>query len=415
MEESSLPLIGPPGRFWMRADYLMWWTSGMRLPPLVTTSPQGTPETEAGVLGFPNTSILYGDKSVDNGGRSGYRTTLGMKLGEFSRWGVQFDYFSLGELVDRFNATSTGDPILARPLFNMELGQQGSVIAAFPGDLEGTLSIDAKEYFQSAGVLFSYTFGSNDMSAEWRDVDSNADFSEAPVNYGSRTDLLIGLRYENLTDSVSINQNTRIVGLDSTEAIRDIFHARNDFYGSEIGFRSLIYRGRWSLDFLTKIALGNNSKTVLINGQTVITAPNQTTQTYESGVLAGPTNSGIYHQNVFTMIPQAGLELGYQFNAHCRASLGYNILYWGSVSRAADQIDLNVDPRNFPPPTPGAVAVPCRCQQDYKLLGRTGSTWARNSVSKNLGKQPFTGWGLAHFRWFRRENWDSPRERLLGE
>ena len=30
-------VCGPQGRFWFRADYLMWFTSGMDLPPLVST------------------------------------------------------------------------------------------------------------------------------------------------------------------------------------------------------------------------------------------------------------------------------------------------------------------------------------------------------------------------------------------
>ena len=51
---------GPPGRVWLRADYLMWFTTGTRLPPLVTTSPQGTPANQAGVLGAPGTTILFG-------------------------------------------------------------------------------------------------------------------------------------------------------------------------------------------------------------------------------------------------------------------------------------------------------------------------------------------------------------------
>ncbi len=65
-EFCGTPVCSPPGRFWARADYLMWWTSGMKLPPLVAT---GTVD---------NPTILYGNSTVDNGGRSGYRTTFGM-------------------------------------------------------------------------------------------------------------------------------------------------------------------------------------------------------------------------------------------------------------------------------------------------------------------------------------------------
>ena len=65
--------------------------------------------------------------------------------------------------------------------------------------------------------------------------------------------------------------------------------------------------------------------------------------------LANPANIGTYYErDAFTMIPELGVDLGYQVNCRWRAHLGYNILYWGCVSRAADQISLYVDPRNVP-------------------------------------------------------------------
>ena len=71
VEFCGLPVCSPPGRFWLRGEYLMWWTSGMDLPPLVTTSPQGTPQNQAGVLGQSGTTILFGGQTVNGDGRSG--------------------------------------------------------------------------------------------------------------------------------------------------------------------------------------------------------------------------------------------------------------------------------------------------------------------------------------------------------
>ena len=70
------------------------------------------------------------------------------------------------------------------------------------------------------------------------------------------------------------------------------------------------------------------------------------------------------------MIPQLGVELGYQVNCHWRAYVGYNVLFWGCVSRAADQIDLNLDPRNFPPSQEGGLPFPA-------FPGRTSCFWAQ--------------------------------------
>ncbi len=365
----GMPVCSPPGRFWLRADYLMWWTSGTDLPPLVTTSPQGTPVAEAGVLGYPNTSILYGNQTIGNDGRSGFRTTLGMWLDACHVWNLEFDYLDLGGQANSYSRTSTGDPILARPFFNVQTNAQASELVAYPNTVEGTVSVAANDYFQSAGVLLSYNLCSCDSCC-----DSCGDSCEAacgpPLLYCCRTDLLAGFRYYNLSDRVGIHESLRQLQPESTFDIRDNFNARNDFYGSEFGLRTQIYRGRWSLEILTKIALGNTHQRVTIDGQTIVTATGQPTQTYDAGILAVATNSGTYQRDSFTMIPQLGLELGYQVNCHWRAYVGYNILYWGCVSRAADQIDLNVDPRNWPPVQAGGLPFP-------EFPGETACFWAQ--------------------------------------
>jgi len=362
-EFCGLQVCSPPGRFWLRADYLMWWTSGTRLPPLVTTSPQD------GVL--PGATILYGNSTIGTDGRSGFRTTVGMWLDACHVWDLEFDYLSLGERANGFSQTSTGDPLLARPFFNVQTNRLARQLVASSGIVEGTVSVDAKDYFQSAGVSLSYNLCScNSCGAPCNPCDDScAGACSPPLLNCCRTDLLVGFRYYNLSDRLGIHESLRQITPDSTFEIQDNFSARNDFYGSEIGLRTQMYRGRWSLEVLTKVALGNNRETITIDGQTITTVPGQQPVPYNSGILAGPTNSGNYQRDVFTMIPQLGLELGYQVNCHWRAYVGYNVLYWGSVLQAADQVDLNVDPRNWPPAIAGALPFPA-------FPGRTTSFWA---------------------------------------
>src|ERR1022692_2583343 len=59
---------GPDGMFWARADYLLWWTKGSRVPPLVTTSPAAS----GGIIG-PGTTVLFGGSSLDSDPSSGVR------------------------------------------------------------------------------------------------------------------------------------------------------------------------------------------------------------------------------------------------------------------------------------------------------------------------------------------------------
>jgi hypothetical protein len=375
-EVCGVPACSPPGKYWLRADYLAWWTNGTRLPPLVTTSPTGTPVNQAGVLGAPGTTVLFGDATVGDDMRSGYRTTLGFWIDCCHQWGVEFDYLSLSERRNDFSMFSTGFPILARPFFNVQANAQASELVAYPGTLQGMVTADARTYFQGAGVTFSRKLCSCD-SCESCDCGEDAcgdACCSMPVLHCCRTDVLIGFRYYNLADFVGINEDLRVTQPGPTQGtnvtVSDNFRTRNDFYGSEVGLRTQIYRGRWSFEILTKIAAGNNHQTITINGQTTATPVGGPTTTYDAGILAGPTNSGIFQRDTFTVIPQLSAEIGFQLNCHWRTYIGYDLLYWGTVARAADQIDLNLDPRNFPPITAQGLPFP-------QTPGKTDSFWAQ--------------------------------------
>src|SRR5580693_2099906 len=71
------PAPPSPGEFWIGAEYLLWSTKGDKLPPLVTTSPVGTPQVSAGASGAPGTTVLFGNGTVGDGWRSGVRVRGG--------------------------------------------------------------------------------------------------------------------------------------------------------------------------------------------------------------------------------------------------------------------------------------------------------------------------------------------------
>ncbi len=50
----------------------------------------------------------------------------------------------------------------------------------------------------------------------------------------------------------------------------------------------------------------------------------------------------------FAVVPELGLNLGYQFTPVIRGFVGYNFIYWSDVVRPGQQIDLNVN-RTFQP------------------------------------------------------------------
>jgi hypothetical protein len=78
-------LVEPPAlplpRWYAEAEFLQWWIQGSRLPPVITSSPIGTPPGQAGILGNPGTLVLFEDQSVSGDVHKGARVTVGVSVG----------------------------------------------------------------------------------------------------------------------------------------------------------------------------------------------------------------------------------------------------------------------------------------------------------------------------------------------
>jgi hypothetical protein len=313
-------------RFEVRGEYLLWWTKGEHLPPLVTTSPVGSPRATAGVLGQPTTTIRFGDTDVDDQARSGGRVTLDAWLTCNQGLGIEASYFILDDRKTNFSDSS--DPIIARPFFNVESLRQDAQLIAFPGVSTGSIDISAKSEFQGAEVL---------LRGNW--------FEDCC----RRLDFLIGYRYLRLAESLAINSESTTIntddngGNDPTIDVSDRFRTVNNFNGADFGVFFQRRRCRWSLDFLMKLALGSTNSRITIDGSTVI-ANNQTTTTTNSGLLTARSNMGTYDRDSFAVVPELGVTVGYDVTCQLRATIGYTFLYWSQIARPADQIDLNVNP-----------------------------------------------------------------------
>ena len=326
------------------ADYLLWWTTGARLPPLVTTSPPGTAPADAGVLGTQGATVLFGDQVGGGDARSGFRTILGIWLDATMLWDLEFDYFSPGGRSASFTETSDGNPILARPFLDFQLNRQSALAVAYPGVATGTVAAEASDYFQSFGLsvsrcLYEYNF---------TDPFKPAIPLLCPSFISAyRFDFLGAFRYYGLSDRVSVGENVVFANYFGVQNVNvasvDNFAVGNDFFGGEIGLRTRMRRGNWSLDVLGKVALGNNHRVVNIAGETAIMPPGGPTIPVASGALAAGSNIGVHTQDAFTAIPALNVELGYRWNGHWRTYVGYDLIYWAEVARAADQIDLALD------------------------------------------------------------------------
>lgn len=329
---------GPSNCGWIRADYLLWWTDGMRTPPLVTTSPNGTAQAAAGVLDQDTTTLFGGDLLTAN--RSGGRIRFGKWLGQGRCVGVEGEYFGLGDINDNFVGNSTGNPILARPFFNALTNAEDSELIAFPGVVSGTINADAQGSLQSAGVRMLWNLCQSGTPIDLCTVERNE----------SRLDLLLGYRFLRLDESLQIREQltSQLTSEPGTFDITDRFATRNTFHGAEIGLsRTESYRC-WTLDMLLKVAFGGVRESVSINGDTIIndgTGP----QAFTGGLLAQQTNIGEYSRDRFALIPEVGVTIGYQLTPCWQANFGYSLIYWDRTVRAGDQIDRTVNPNLLPP------------------------------------------------------------------
>jgi hypothetical protein len=351
----------PTDRCWVRADFLFWWTNGEHLPPLVTTGGDGT---------LHNSQIAFGNSTVNWEGQSGWRITAGKWLDGCHNWALEGDYFNLcgNSTVFAMKSTAFGNPSIFRPFYDVNPpagspGQSAEVVSrpvsslvGGPPGAAGGVTVEATDYFQSAGAWLRHPVCGNDCGTCCDPCGSCGDCC-APRS--CRVDLIAGYRYYGLYNNVDIHENlTALSGgfVGFNFDVRDTFHAENQFHGGEVGLALQTSRGRWSLGILTKVAMGNNHQTVVINGRTTVINNTGQSQTLSGGLLAQPAttndgypgNIGTHVRDDFVMIPNLNLELGYQLSCRWRAYVGYDALYWASVERAADQIDLNVDSARIP-------------------------------------------------------------------
>lgn len=321
-----------------RLEYLMWWSRGRDVPPLVTSSPAGTPRAEAGVLGFPDTTILFGGEPIGGDFRSGARATVSYLLDDGCT-SIDGRMWGLEDGTDRFFATSDGDPILARPFFNAVLGQEDSLLVAFPGvTTDGSISIVARNDLIGADAWLRQT---------WRH------------DCGTRIDLLAGYQFIRLDDGLSINNVQTSIDPASTIPVGtvldvlDVFTTQNEFHGGQLGFVAEYCGPCWKVELLGKIALGGMRQRVLIDGRTITTEPAGLPIATAGGLLAQPTNIGVYERTGVAFVPEIGANLAYDVNPCWRISCGYSLIVWNNVVLAGNHIDRTVNLSQNPGPLVG--------------------------------------------------------------
>jgi hypothetical protein len=328
---------GPDGRAWVGAEYLYWKAKAANAPPLASTSPVGTPIANAGVLGTPGARSIFGGDLNDQW-RSGVRVRAGYWVNSSQTFGFEAGGFYLGQDATDFRASSPGMPILSRPFVDATTGLPVAELVAFPGVLSGTVRVSS---------------GSN-----LHGFDPAARINLC-CDCDSRLDLLLGYRYLRLRDGVTIREELLATDPAGVRApfgtqitVVDTFNTINTFNGAQIGLAGERRFGDFILGGRATVSGGNTHQQVTINGMTQIRPPGGAPTNLVGGLLAQRTNIGTSSVDQFSIVPEVGVNLGYQVSSNLRVFGGYNFLYWTNVVRAAEQIDLGVNPTGIPRAVP---------------------------------------------------------------
>ena len=341
---------GLPGTFWVRAEYLIWWTEGMQTPPLVTTSPPGTPPGDAGVLGTPGVGVLYGGEEILSDQRSGARLRIGKWRDSLGYFGYETDFFFLADEDQNFSATTVGPQIIARPFFNTEQGQDAEFVQ-YPGIAHGTVHVNAETSVWSISPRLRWNLACEQM------IDCDPYYPGAAGGY--RLDFLFGYRYVELDDHLSVHESIATVDTNSPTyfQLHDSFESSNEFHGADFGILWEGYRGPWSLEMIGRVGVGNTTQEVTISGATSTTGLGSTFVD-PGGLLALPSNIGTYSRDEFSVVPELSITLGYAMTPRSRFLVGYTFVYWDNVVRAGDIIDTTVNQSLLPAPQGNGPARP---------------------------------------------------------
>lgn len=307
------PSIAASQQMWLNAEALLWFPQNRKTPPLLTTG--------------PNDALQFGDP-IDSGLAPGIRLEAGRYL-KGGMLGIGGRFWTLfGESEDY--SISSDDPatIIRRPFFNM---------TALGGPQPDALIVSGPS---PGGPTIGDFNARSDFDALATEV-----FGRILFGQGScyRIDLLGGYTYYAIDDSLTLASTT--FGIPNQTSFFDSFDAENRFHGGQLGIESVITKGKWSLQSLSKVHLGNMNQRVSIRGssrQGIFPDPPGPGINFGNGFYA-QGQQGDYEVDDFAFVPEMGLKLGYSPRCNVQMTLGYSFLFWSSVALAGEQINPYLD------------------------------------------------------------------------
>ncbi len=329
---------------WVNIDYLIWWMKAAPAPgPLATTGSLLDPRP--GALGQPGTRSVFGTSDIGNNPFNGLRLQAGTWIDEARSIGYEGSLFTLEHRrnFEGISSNSLGSPLLARPGFNIQSGQEEALPISIPNSLAGALTAASSTRFSGwdANVAFNGTDSAN-----------------------FRADGLVGFRALYLAESLTIadsvtaladqGANPAALRKGESRSTLDRFGTNSNFWGGQIGGRLTWVSDRWITTAVVKLALGVTDEIAQVQGLTSA-KNNNGGGAIPAGILANYGSSGSYFTNQFAVVPEFNLNLSYRVTQNVSLRAGYTFLYWSDVVRPGNVNAHAVNPALVPSlPTFGA-------------------------------------------------------------
>lgn len=341
--------------FYGFAEYILYKIQDEPLPPTQLT----IPFTVSGLASF-NSALQFADgPTIDLGGRSGGRFTVGAWLIPDQVLGIEATYFQLERRQDNFAAAQVSNLPLS-----LTVTQNITMVAAMATTIQQVplnVTLPAELTVRAVGATGPANFWGTEINAR----------STQCIFGGVVFDVLAGFRFLTLDEDFTLTENIRlqvanainlagpgpippnplppipqpVTGLRELTNIttRDSVSTHNNFWAAQAGGSFNWWLGeRLTFNGWGKIAAGAMIQQVNIAGSTTSTSnPTGTaavTNTQAGGLLtplSGPISTS---RTRYAVMPEFNIGFGWQFTRHIRGTIGYNFLYLSTVARPGDQI-----------------------------------------------------------------------------
>ncbi len=312
-------LVCPPHeRFWGSAEVLLGMTSGVDVPPVVTTGPLSPDVISTAAVGQPRTAALFGGRKLLGDWRAGMRAEGGFWFNPNQRWGASARIYSLFSVSQQFVGVGNGFNVMNVPqlLPIADTALQYPIFVGYPGVITGSVSTTAQT-----------TFTGGDINLR-RVLSSGARL---------RVEGFVGYRQLHVGDELGINFQAVGATLNPSPILvgEDSIRTRNNFYGGQLGGQATATCDRLTLQAFGALALGVNASNLDYRRTRLLT---------ESGglitipLVQSTTASCVSYLGVVT---EAGAKVGFRLTEHAQLTFGYTAMAWNDVRRAQEQYNLS--------------------------------------------------------------------------